>query len=358
VLELRSANAPAARLSPVERGFSDAVLAGRHWRVYSAWGDDGKVLVQVAEDHATRDRIARGIALNALLPLLLALPLLAVAVWWVVSRGLRPLRTLGDDLAARGAQDLEPVPVRGLPDEVAPVVERLNNLLARIQDSLLSERRFTSHAAHELRTPIAAVRAQAEVARAATDPVERQDALERAIQACDRAARLMEQLLLLARADEAQLDASRAPCELQSLAERLLAELAPAVMRAGNSVALDGQGPLRVLGDEALLEAALRNLIDNAIRHGAAGAEVRVQLLAQAGSAIVAVEDSGPGVSEPDLARLGQRFYRAEDTRGAGSGLGLSIVSRIAALHGGDVRFVRGSGGCGLRVELRLPLAG
>ena len=358
ILDLRSANAPAVRLSPSEQGFSDALLDGKHWRVFSAWGEDRKLLVQVGEDHATRDRIARGIALNTLLPLLVALPLLAVAVWWVVTRGLRPLRALGDELAGRGPQDLEPVPLRGLPEEVAPVVERLNRLLARIQDSLASERRFTSHAAHELRTPIAAIRAQAEVARSAADAGQRQAALDHAIEACDRASRLMDQLLLLARADETQLDARREPCDLQALAERLLADLAPAAMHAGNSVALEAQGPLRVAGDAALLEAALRNLVDNAIRHATPGTEVRVKLAVDGNRALVAVEDDGPGVSAQDLARLGQRFYRAADARGAGSGLGLSIVARIVALHGGDVRFAPGARGRGLSVELRLPLPG
>ncbi len=357
-LGLRSANAPAQRLSASEAGFSDVMLAGTHWRVFSAWDGKHEVLVQVAEDHATRDRIARGIALNALLPLVVALPLLGLVIWWVVGRGMRPLRQIGEELARRGPQDLEPIAARDVPSEVTPLVERLDQLLARIQDSRASERRFTSHAAHELRTPIAAIRAQSEVAGATADPAQRVAALQHVIEACDRAGRLMEQLLLLARADEADIDSRRVPCDLRPIAERLLAELAPAAMRERITLELEAIGPMRLSGDAALLEAALRNLVDNAIRHGGPGTDVKVAMSTDAHGVVVAIEDSGPGVTDADLARLGQRFYRASDARAGGSGLGLSIVSRIVTLHHGTVLFTRGAQGHGLRVELRLPASG
>jgi len=354
-LVLRSVNAPAQRLSAADSGFDDTTFGGRHWRVYSTSGDDGDVLVQVAEDHATRERIARRIAANALLPLALALPLLGLAVGWVVNRGIRPLRALGDELAARGPQDLDPIATRDVPVEVAPLVTRLDALLARMQDSLAAERRFTSHAAHELRTPIAAIRAQAEVARTAADPAQRTVALDRAIAACDRAARLMEQLLLLARADEADAGARRTACDLSALAERLVAEIAPAAMQAGIGLELDAPHAVRVPGDASLLEAALRNLLDNAVRHGSPGTEARVSVSASDGTARIVVEDTGPGVDDADLGRLGQRFYRGAGASAPGSGLGLSIVSRVVALHRGTLSFERGAAGRGLKVELTLP---
>ena len=357
-LVLRSTNAPAERLSRGEKGFSDATHAGTHWRVFSAWDGERELLVQVAEDHATRDRIARGIALNALLPLIVALPLLGLFIWWVVGRGMRPLHQLGEELARRGPQDLDRILARDMPAEVAPLVERLDQLFARIKDSLESERRFTSHAAHELRTPIAAIRAQAEVARATADPALRTTALRHVIEACDRAGRLMDQLLLLARADEADVESSRVRCDLRLVAERLLAELAPAAMRETITLALEAQAPMVVSGDAALLEAVLRNLVDNAIRHGGSGTDVSVALTADARGVVVAVEDSGPGVADTDMERLGQRFHRAADARAGGSGLGLSIVARIVALHHGTVRYTRGARGRGLRVEIHLPVAG
>ncbi len=354
-LVLRSANAPAERLSRGEKGFSDATLAGTRWRVFSAWDAGREVLVQVAEDHATRERIARGIASNALLPLVVALPLLGFVIWWVVGRGVRPLQQLGEELARRGPQDLDPIVARDMPAEVAPLVERIDQLLGRIKESLESERRFTSHAAHELRTPIAAIRAQAEVARATADPAQRTIALRHVIEACDRAGRLMDQLLLLARADEVDVELSRARCDLRLVAERLLAELAPAAMREAITLALEARGPFVVSGDAALLEAVLRNLVDNAIRHGGTGTHVTVVLTTDAHGGVVAVEDSGSGVAEADMERLGQRFHRAADAGADGSGLGLSIVGRIVALHHGTVRYTRGPRGRGLRVEIRLP---
>ena len=357
-LRVRSGNAPAQRLSPVDAGFSDAQLAGVHWRVYGAWGEKGAVLVQVAEDHATRDRIARSIARNALLPLLLALPLLALAIGWIVQRGTQPLRALSDEIEARGPDDLDPIATRRLPDEVRPLASRLDGLFARIRDSIAAERRFTSHAAHELRTPIAAIRAQAEVARDSHDADERGAALRHAIEGCDRAARLMEQLLLLARADEADLASRHSACDLVAIARRLLADVAPSADEAGVVVGLEAAADVDVQGDAALLEAALRNLVDNAIRHGGPGTEVRVTIARDGGDACITVEDTGPGVPDADLALLGRRFHRGAATEASGSGLGLSIVARVVEQHRGSVRFGAGVSGRGLRVELRLPAGG
>lgn len=354
-LLLRSANAPEQRLSPVDSGFSDARLHGKHWRVYGARGERGRVLVQVAEDHATRDRIARGIALNSLLPLAITLPLVGLAVGWVVGRGTRPLRELGEELAERGPLDLAPVATRDVPREIEPLVDRLDGLFARIRESLAAERRFTSHAAHELRTPISAIRAQAEVARSTADPVVRDAALAHAIEACDRSARLMEQLLLLARVDEYDAAARQAVCDAADIARRVLAEAAPSAVAAGIVLGLDAAAPAPVRGDATLLEAALRNLVDNAVRYGVAGTEVRVGVDADPGGVFVVVEDDGPGVAEDDLARLGQRFQRGEGAAASGSGLGLSIVSSIAAVHGGSLELGRGERGRGFRATLRLP---
>ena len=350
-LVLRSAAAPSGRLSPVESGFSDAELDGRRWRIFSGWDGEHEVLVQVGEDHAARERIARRIARNALLPLLLALPLVGLTIWWVVGRGLRPLRELGDELALRGPQDLRPLGLRDPPREVVPVATTIDRLLERIRESLDSERRFTSHAAHELRTPMAAIRAQAEVARDATDAGVRNAALEHVIEACDRAAHLIGQLLLLARVDETAAGAGQVQCRLDEIARRVLADLAPSAMEQGVALELDADEVV-LRGDPALLEVLVRNLADNAVRHGGSAA-VRVTVRAGPGGASLSVADDGPGLTDDERAHLGQRFYRAASARGAGSGLGLSIVGRIAELHGARLIFGRGEGGTGLRAEVR-----
>lgn len=349
-LVLRSAGAPATRLSRVESGFSDAVLDGRRWRIFSGWDHDHEVLVQVGEDHSARERIARRIARNTLLPLLFALPLVGALVWWVVGRGLAPLRELGREVELRGPQDLRPLGLRDPPVEVVPVAATLDRLFERIRESLDSERRFTSHAAHELRTPMAAIRAQAEVARTADEPGAREVALGRVIEGCDRAARLTGQLLMLARVDEATAGTDFVACRLDAIVRRVLAEQAPWAMERGATFELEADETV-VHGDAVLLEVLIRNLVDNAVRHGGAGA-VSVVVSAGGGGARLVVEDRGAGLADEDMQRLGQRFYRAASARGSGSGLGLSIVARIVELHGAVLRYGRGRGGTGMRVEV------
>ena len=357
-LILRSANAPTVPFAGPASGFSEAVLGGIRWRVYSAADTERGVVVHVAEDHATRERIARRVALNALVPQLIALPVLGLAIWWVVGWSLRPLRRLADELAHRSPDDVRPLAAGPLPVELTGLAERLEGLLLRVRDSLDSERRFTSHAAHELRTPVAALRAQAEVALATRDPGVRDAALQHCIEACDRMTRLVTQLMQLARADEAAHLASATPCELRAIAERVLADSAPAAMRDETSVALEASDPGCVHGDGALLEALVRNLVDNAIRHGGPHGAVRVALTRLDRAIRLTVQDTGPGVTPETLERLGLRFYRASEATATGSGLGLSIVKRIAELHGGSVSFHNVDAVGGLRVEVTIPIPG
>ncbi len=352
-LVLKSTDAPSSRFSELERGFSDALVGAITWRVYSGWDRKGRALVQVAERAAPRERLLTRIALSTVMPLLLGLPLLALAVAWVVSRAVRPLDCLKREVEQRSPQALEPIVMPALPREVAPLVERLNQLLARVRQSLRQERRFAANAAHELRNPLAALRAQAEVARDSHDEVRARAALDQVILACDRLTRLISQLLLLARVDEQ--DIQRELCALDALARSVVAEIAPAALAAGQDVALEAPLPVRVQGNATLLEALLRNLVDNALRHG--GRSVLVSIEVQGDHAVVDVVDDGPGVSETDLETLGTPFVRPPGTTASGSGLGLALVRRIAEWHGGSVVLNRGNAGRGLRVTVRMPVA-
>lgn len=350
---LRSANAPERALGRDASGFSEARLGGVRWRVYTAMDDDRGSIVHVAEHHATRERIARRIALSALAPVVIALPLLGVLIWWTVGRSLRPLDRLGEQIARRGPDDLGPVGAGPMPAELKPLVQRLDGLFARLRDTIDSERRFTSHAAHELRTPVAGLRAQAEVALGARDPDVRRAALERCIEACDRMTRLVSQLLLLARADELGVLPDSGTCRLDAIARNVLAELTPWATTLGRTMSLETSGKSAVIGgDAALLAALVRNLVENALRHGLG--EVRVGIHCVERSVHLRVEDTGPGVPEAEVSQLGRRFYRALDTRGTGSGLGLSIVSRIAGLHGATLQFENvAAGGFAVNVVFR-----
>lgn len=355
VLALRSAGAPSVRLSPVETGFSDATVAGRQWRVFSGWDLEHQVLVQVAEDHALRERLLAHYTLSGLPALLFGVPLLGVLVWLVVGAAVRPLAHLGHEVSRRGPGDLRPLPDGGVPMEVNPLVDRLNALFVRISASMQAERRFTSHAAHELRTPIAAIRAQAEVARDSIDSVVREVALAHVVEGCDRAARLVDQMLLLARIDERAAQDGPVTSRLDQAAARVIADLAPAALDNGVALELATDEAVSVAVDGALLEVLLRNLLDNAVRHGGPPGPVTVRCMEGTDGARLEVADHGPGVDEAELAQLGHRFYRASSARGPGSGLGLSIVQRIAEGCGGTVRYRRGIAGRGFVVEVQLP---
>jgi two-component system sensor histidine kinase QseC len=354
-LVLRTPDAPASRLSAVESGFSDSTVDGRNWRVYSGRDRSAGYLVQVAEDHAAREQLLRHYALSSIPVLLVALPILGLIISLTIGAAVRPLAQLGDEVGRRGPADLDALPTGNAPIEVRPLIDRLNELFLRIRESLLAERRFTSHAAHELRTPIAAIRAHAEVARSETSPGGRDAALDHVIEGCDRAARLVDQMLMLARLDE-QLPTGVLPsARLDRVAAEVLADMAPAALGKGVGLELDVAEPLTVAVHPALLAVLLRNLVDNAIRHGGPPGPVTVRCALREGSAWLEVEDQGPGVPAAELAELGRRFYRASGSRGPGSGLGLSIVRRIADAGGAKVSCRTGAGGRGLLVAVEFP---
>ena len=352
-LLVRSFTAPETRLSSVEQGFSDSTVDGRKWRVYSGWDHDKCTLVQIAEDHKLRDRLLLYYTLSSVPALLIGLPFLGLAVWLIVSAAVRPIVELGQQASQRGPGDLRPLDYDGAPVEIDPLVDRLNALFARISDSIESEHRFTSYAAHELRTPIAAIRAQAEVARDSREPDSRSLALDRVIEGCDRASRLVEQMLLLARIDERTGHGIAHSNRLDLAAARVIASLTPGALRQGVTLELATEEEVTVAADRALLEVLINNLLDNAIRHGGPPGPVTVRCRQLAGMAVLEVEDRGPGVDDAELELLGNRFYRGTHAHGAGSGLGLSIVQRIAEVSGAEVSYRRGADGHGLVVEVR-----
>lgn len=347
LLRLHSANAPPHRMSDEEKGFSDSVIDGKRWRVFSAWDDSGEFLIQVAERADVREELAGDIAGGLLQPLLFGLPVLALLLWIAVARGLRPLDTLATEIGRRDADALTLLDSTAAPREVLPLIQRLNHLFQRIDATIRRERRFTADAAHELRTPVAAIKAQAQVARNATADAERMRALDNAILGCDRAAHLIEQLLTLARVDA--LDAgAKEPCELRELASGVIAALAPSALARDVRLELAEGQEQTVAGSPDLLRALLRNLIDNAVRHTPAGTTVRVSITPEHRAVRLSVCDDGPGLPPQELSRLTERFYRPADAASEGSGLGLSIVKRIAELHDASLGLAAAEGGSGL----------
>ncbi len=353
-LRLRSTNAPAEPLAGNEPGFSDRTLDKRRWRVFTSRDDRRKLVVHVGERAELRAKLAREMALNLLKPLLYALPVLALLLWIAVGRGLKPLVALRDQVARRAPDNLAPLDVAQAPAEALPLIEQLNGLFRRIAESLENERRFTADAAHELRTPVAAIKAQAQVARGAYDDATRAHALDNVIAGCDRAAHLIDQLLTLARLDRTRQPTLQA-CRLRNLAAEAVAELAPQAVSRGIQLELVEGPEVEIPGLQALLQVLLRNLIDNAVRYSPANTTVRVNVTHDAQSARLTVSDQGPGIPEAELPRVRERFYRLLGTGQEGTGLGLSIVQRIAEIHGAALELGAGADGNGLRVTVTFP---
>jgi two-component system sensor histidine kinase QseC len=350
-LAMRSSNAPTEpMIDPARRfrdGFTTVEIGGKAWRVFAAHGGKHDVQVYVAEQVRARASILWAVFRSSLWPMALALPLLSAAVWVAVYRGMGPLRRLGRTLAARKPQALDPVPLNGATSEIEPMIHSLNGLFERIGTLMETERRFTADAAHELRTPIAAIRAQAQVAMGEADSGLRQHALQATLDGCDRATRLVEQLLTLSKLDEVG-KPEMAPVDLHALAQQAVGNLARRALGKGQTLEFEGGEPCLINGNETLLSVLLRNLVDNAMRYSPAGARVIVRVR----GAALSVEDSGPGMSEADLQRLGERFFRVLGSEESGSGLGWSIVRRIAAVHELEVRVERSAELGGLAVHL------
>jgi two-component system sensor histidine kinase QseC len=241
------------------------------------------------------------------------------------------------------------------PAEVAPLVGSLNRLFERVQASIENERRFTADAAHELRTPLAALRAQAQVARGSMDDAERRRALDKVIAGCDRASHLVAQLLTLARLEPHDFRVERTSCELRSVLQRTIAELAPTAVEKGIELELADGPTVTILGNAWLLDVLFRNLIDNAVRYSPPRSRVHIRTDQNQHDVSVIVADEGPGIPVAEREKLGRRFHRLAGPDVTGTGLGLSIVQRIAQLHGAGIAFEETVTGTGLVVKVVFP---
>ena len=339
----RSPQAPTTSLTGA-LGYANVLQGDERWRSLILESADGMYRVQIAESIPKRDKEALEIASKTVQPMVFIFPLLLLAIYFSVRRGLKPLDDLASDVATRSSDNLTPLAGRGVPREAQPLVVAINRVLFRLGYSLESERRFTADAAHELRTPLAAARIQAQVALLSPDAEKRNHALAQTLAGLDRATRLVEQMLRLARLDPLAQLPQKHSINLVELAQRVAAGVQDAVPHA--RIALDlAEGVSVVEGDPDLLEVALRNLLDNAIRYSPEGSEVTVFLHNSGAASVLGVCDNGPGVAPEELPRLMERFYRGASVTAEGSGLGLTIVSRIAELHGATLELDNRTGG-------------
>ncbi|BEP93296.1 ATP-binding protein [Acidovorax sp. A79] len=315
-------------------GFTDVQARGGTYRVFSM--QTRSQVIQVAQNMAARRDMARSLALRTLAPLAIMAPLLVLAVWWGVSRSLAPVERVRRQLAQRQADDLSPVSDAQLPDEVQPLVSELNLLFERVQRAFTAQQHFVADAAHELRSPLAALRLQLQGLQRAGDDVARAAAIERLSAGIDRATRLVEQLLTLARQEAGT--AATDPVDLRAVAQLALADVAPAAQVRGMDVGLLDSDAATVPGNAEALRMLARNLLDNAIKYTPPGGRVDLQVRADNGHAVLTVEDSGPGIAPEHRERVMQRFVRETADGAPGSGLGLAIVQAIAQGHGATVQ--------------------
>ncbi|HEX3848970.1 MAG TPA: ATP-binding protein [Steroidobacteraceae bacterium] len=333
-------------------GFADVRLQGRTWRTYGLQTGDG--VIQIAQPAFVREQLARAAALRVAVPIMLLLPVMVLCLAWIVRRSLKPLSHVTADIQRRDARSLAPLPSSRLPGELRPLVDELNRLLDRLQESFAAQRAFIADAAHELRSPLTALRLQLQLFDRAPDDAARSIARVGLGGAVERSIHLVEQLLTLARSEPQELAPSAQNVDLRSIAAQAIADTHPLASARSIELSLDGESPAFIRGDADALRALVRNLVDNAVRYSPPGGSVRVRCEAQAGRVRLRVTDSGPGIPPADRARVFDRFHRQPGRQELGTGLGLAIVKAVAARHGAAVNLGDAPGG-GLEVQVDFP---
>jgi signal transduction histidine kinase len=335
-------------------GFANVEVGALVWRSFSV-ATPARV-IQVSQPLAIRRKLAADAAWRAVLPLLLVAPFIAAAAWWLTSLALRPLQRVAEDVRQRGEQSLQPLPAAGLPAEVAPLVAALNALLQRLGGALEVQRAFVADAAHELRSPLTALKLQLQLLQRARTDEDRARATGALAAGIERAARLVEQLLALARSEPGAAAAPLRRLDLAGLVREALADAAPLALARGSQLELQAAQAQFIDGDRAALVALVRNLADNALRYAPPGARVELRVAAMDGGVLLQVDDSGPGIPMAERERVFDRFYRRGAADEPGTGLGLAIVRSVAQRHGASVGLSDSPLG-GLRVRLRFAAA-
>ncbi|MBA4785922.1 MAG: sensor histidine kinase N-terminal domain-containing protein [Rhizobiales bacterium] len=342
----RSESAPAASLASHMSGFEETEIDGERWRVYAVVNPTLGVRVLVGDSLEIRDRLIGDVIKGLLLPGIAILPILAALIWLSVGRGLAPLTRIAEGLAGRSASELHPVDDGSVPREVRPVIRALNSLFGRVAEARDRERSFTAYAAHELKTPLAGLKTQAQIALRTDDQKVQRDALSHISTSVDRTSRMVRQLIDLATVDASQGVATDEPVDIAALLGEVASELETQLAVNDAHVAVElgdqAQRPAVLRIDRVLVRLAIRNLLENAIQHSPKGGEVRCRVTLRRNEVVVEILDEGPGIAEADETRATERFYRGTKAHGHGSGLGLSIVQMALDRLGGSLAFERG----------------
>jgi len=325
----------------------DAVRVAYMWVALADSAEGAAMLVQVAETLEKRSRLANEIIKGVILPQFIILPLAVVLVWFALSRGIKPLNRLQQRIRKRESSDLSPIDERDVPDEVAPLVRAINELLGRLDQSIRTQKQFLADAAHQLKTPLAGLRMQAELAgreidAGASDPASLKKSLEQIAFSSQRAAHMVNQLLAMARAEDREQALRKTELNLAAIVKEAVRDFVPKAM--DKRIDLGYEGPdddagVRLQGQPVLVREMVRNLVDNALQYTPAGGTVTARVVVDPFGQVVVlqVEDNGPGIAEAERELVFQPFYRPADTVIEGSGLGLAIVRQVAEQHGAEI---------------------
>ncbi|MES2932674.1 MAG: ATP-binding protein [Pseudomonadota bacterium] len=316
-------------------GYSEVNAINKRWRVYSMLARDR--VIQVAQPLQLRRDLAAAAALRSLTPLLAFAPLMAAMIWWLTAVSLASLKRLTRELAQRDAHTLEQVSQHDVPDEILPMVDALNALLLRLKRAFASQRAFVADAAHELRSPLTALRMQLQLLERAPDEASRAQAMHELNQGVDRSTRLIGQLLAAAQTDPQDAAIGKQPVDVAESLRQVMAELFPQAQARNITLELDAADHVSIAAEPVGLSILVRNLLENAVRYTPAGGMVQAQVVAGETGVQLVVEDSGPGIAPEERERVFDRFYRGGANEPTGSGLGLSIVRNIVEQHGASI---------------------
>lgn len=335
-------------------GFSSHFSGGMLWRSFGLQRDDR--FVQTSQPFSDRVEMTTEVALGAIAPVLLLIIVLGALVWIGVGRGLRPLYSMTEAIHKRQPSALDPLPEADIPIEVLPLVQALNQLLGRLEDALAKQRKFIADAAHELRTPLAAIQLQAQLLERTQNGPEREDALAQVKGGIERAGRLVQQLLTMARLEPEDWQRPFTDVDLSALIKNVIRDLTPLALRKQIDLGFCRDASLTIWGETETLRILLTNLIDNAIRYTPAGGQVDVSLAGGNDSAQIEVTDNGPGIPPGEREQVFSRFHRLSTNGEFGSGLGLAIAREIVERHQGRIELKYGEHERGLRVVIDLPM--
>ncbi len=357
-LILYSTGAPKQSLASNQNGFSDKYVNGKNWHVFTIHYPDNKLVFVVGEHLSVRDYLIYRLARDNIYILLLTYPLSGLLIWFIINKGLRSVRCVTKEVARRAADHLDPFNLDIVPTEIKPLVDELNRLFLRLKQAFEREQRFAADAAHELRTPLAALRTQAQVALKTSDQQERRTHLNNVIVGVDRCTHVIQQLLTLCRVNpESATLEDPVLVGLPKIAMEVIAQLAPVAIDQQIEIELNvvKNAHCCLRGNATGLYALIRNLVDNAIRYTPAGGVIKVNIEDTGVNVILKVSDNGPGIPVELRSRVFERFFRVLGTNTQGSGLGLAIVQQIVKLHNGQVVLGVPAEGIGLEIEVVLP---